>query len=196
MDRGKRLPEAGGAIAPPAFRPRIATARLLLRPLAAADVPALAAGLGDAAVARMLARVPHPYAAGDAAIYVAHAAAMAAARRGLILAVVRDGAFIGVVSIQTIPYRNRLGYWLARDQWGKGFGREAVAAVADHAFAGLGLRHLRAGVYVDNAASRRLLARLGFRPLGVRAGPSLAHGAPREHIATILTRKRFAEMAR
>jgi RimJ/RimL family protein N-acetyltransferase len=196
MDRGSRRPEAGGAIAPPAFLPRIATARLLLRPLVAADAPALAAGLGDAAVAHMLARVPHPYEAAHAAAYVAQAAAMAAARRALTLAVVREGALIGVVSLQTIPYRNRLGYWLARGHWGKGYGREAVAAVVDYAFAGLGLRHLRAGVYVDNAASRRLLARLGFRPLGFRVSQSLARGGRHEHIATVLTRKRFTETHR
>jgi 8-oxo-dGTP diphosphatase len=191
-----RPPEVGGAVVPPAFRPQITTRRLRLRPLTPGDAGAIAAGLGDAAVARMLARVPHPYPPHQAAAYIAFATQAAAGRQALILAIERNGVPIGCVSLGAIPYRNRLGYWLVRAHWGNGYAGEAVAAFVRYAFVELGVGFVRAGVYADNGASRRLLARFGFRPLGPRTGHSLARGGRHEHIATILTRARFTEMTR
>src|SRR3982751_2395640 len=71
------LPDITGRVISPVFRPVIATARLLLRPLRASDVADMVAGAGDLAVSRMLARVPHPYTEDDAAAVIAASAANA-----------------------------------------------------------------------------------------------------------------------
>ena len=55
-----------------------------------------------------------------------------------------------------------IGYGLAAPSHGQGYGTEAVGAFADWALGPGGARTLTAEVLADNAASRRLLERLGF----------------------------------
>jgi RimJ/RimL family protein N-acetyltransferase len=183
--------DATGRILHPAFRPLLKTARLVLRPPGSDDVDDLVRTIGDLAVSRNLARVPHPYTREHAQSYLQFTTRAAAYRRSLISAIVRDGRLIGVVSIDAIPARNRVGYWLARDHWGRGYATEAVGALAAYAFEVLGVRLLRAGVFVDNHASLHVLAKLGFRIIGRRNSRSLARDEPLQHIATVLTRARY-----
>lgn len=58
------------------------------------------------------------------------------------------------------------GYELAPEATGMGLMREALAAVFAWGFQTLGLNRIEAQVHEDNAASRRLLARLGFAEEG------------------------------
>jgi len=55
-----------------------------------------------------------------------------------------------------------IGYGLAGPWRGRGYGGEAVRALVGWAFTQPGCRRLTAEVHQDNAASRRLLERLGF----------------------------------
>jgi len=63
--------------------------------------------------------------------------------------------------------RAELGYVLGRAQWGTGLMHEALAALIDAAFGAMALRRLEAEVDPRNAASGRLLRRLGFRREGL-----------------------------
>jgi RimJ/RimL family protein N-acetyltransferase len=56
-----------------------------------------------------------------------------------------------------------LGYVLARHALGRGIAAEAVRAWLDVAYGELGPRRLTAVIHPDNAASRALATRLGFR---------------------------------
>jgi len=62
------------------------------------------------------------------------------------------------------PGGYELGFHLRPAHWGRGYGREAAEATIGHAFETLGARFLFAGHHPDNAPSKRLLERLGFRP--------------------------------
>jgi len=68
-----------------------------------------------------------------------------------------------------------LGYMLAPEHWGKGLASEACRLAIDRGFAG-GRDHLTAGVWADNAASLRLLGKLGFRVVGEDLTFSRARG--------------------
>lgn len=57
---------------------------------------------------------------------------------------------------------HELGFYLRPDAWGNGYAVEAGRAVIAHAFASP-IAALFAGHHPDNAASRRTLAKLGFR---------------------------------
>ena len=57
-----------------------------------------------------------------------------------------------------------VGYRLKRSLWGQGLATEAARALVGHAFGPLGLTRLVAIAHVDNAASRRVLEKLGMRP--------------------------------
>ena len=59
-----------------------------------------------------------------------------------------------------------LGYWVGEAHTGRGVATAAVAAVVRLAFGELGLHRLQADTLVQNAASRRVLARTGFTEIG------------------------------
>lgn len=56
-----------------------------------------------------------------------------------------------------------IGFYLRKEHWGRGYGEEAARAVIGFAFGTLAARGLLAGHHPENEASRRLLAKLGFR---------------------------------
>jgi [ribosomal protein S5]-alanine N-acetyltransferase len=71
----------------------------------------------------------------------------------------REGRVIGKAGFWRLP---DVGYILHPDYWGQGFAAEAVAAAIDHVFQTRDLDELTADVDPENAASIRLLERLGF----------------------------------
>jgi RimJ/RimL family protein N-acetyltransferase len=73
----------------------------------------------------------------------------------------------GLVRRDVLPHVD-LGYAFLERWWGRGYAQEAAAAVLSHARAGLGLTTVAAIVNPDNAASRRVLEKIGFRFIDVR----------------------------
>jgi [ribosomal protein S5]-alanine N-acetyltransferase len=66
------------------------------------------------------------------------------------------------------PYRvdegvYELGFHIRTAYWGQGIAQEAALAVVKFGFETLGAKALFAGHHPDNGASRRVLAKLGFR---------------------------------
>ena len=74
-----------------------------------------------------------------------------------------DGRVIGKAGFWNLP---DVGYILHPDCWGQGLAAEAVGAAIDHVFETRDLDMLTADVDPENAASIRLLERLGFMPAG------------------------------
>ena len=60
-----------------------------------------------------------------------------------------------------------LGFHLRRRYWGKGYAFEAAEAAIGYGFERLHAAGLYAGHHPENAASERLLKKLGFRPIGL-----------------------------
>jgi RimJ/RimL family protein N-acetyltransferase len=81
----------------------------------------------------------------------------------------RDDTVVGIVHLW--PAKDpagmpEIGWLLGKDYWGAGLAAEAVNAVIEHGFRRLGLPAILALVHRDNAASRRLAAKLGFLDVG------------------------------
>jgi RimJ/RimL family protein N-acetyltransferase len=74
-----------------------------------------------------------------------------------------QGRVIGKAGAWRLP---EVGFLLHPDHWGKGLAHEAMAAVIAHLFATPEVDELTADVDPRNAASLRLLARLGFVETG------------------------------
>ena len=70
-----------------------------------------------------------------------------------------DGRVIGKAGCWRVP---EIGYILHPDAWGQGLAREALTAVVAHVFANFAIPAITADVDPRNAASLRLLGRLGF----------------------------------
>ena len=81
-----------------------------------------------------------------------------------------DGRIVGVVGFHGVDWEHRktsIGYWLAADQQGRGTMTEAVRALVDLAFATWKLNRVSIQAAPDNARSRAVPERLGFREEGV-----------------------------
>ena len=150
----------------------IHTARLVLRELRLDDARAVSERAGDRRVARFLIAVPSPYPPSLAARWIASRLAWWPAR-GITLAIARRDApdvLLGTASLRRFvrDRRAELGYWLGADAWGKGFATEAAGALVDLGFRQLGLERIYAQVLEGNAASCRVLEKLGMTDEGTR----------------------------
>ncbi|WP_219416239.1 GNAT family N-acetyltransferase [Pseudonocardia nigra] len=117
----------------------------------------------------------------------------AAARRGAALpfAVTLDGRFVGHVMVGNVVREPLLsayvGYWVDSRVTGGGVITAAVALVVDHCFGRAGLHRVEATVRPENAASLRVLAKLGFREEGLFRRYLDVDGAWRDHYCFALT---------
>jgi RimJ/RimL family protein N-acetyltransferase len=74
-----------------------------------------------------------------------------------------EGRVIGKTGCWRLP---EIGFIFHPSCWGRGYAREAVAAVVDHLFATTAIPAVTADVDPRNAGSLALLADLGFRETG------------------------------
>lgn len=72
---------------------------------------------------------------------------------------------IGCVGLLDEEHSAELIYWISPEYWGQGYATEAGEAVLSLART-LGYRQITAHDFVDNAASKRVLGKLGFRVTG------------------------------
>ena len=165
--------------------PPIRTMRL--RTPATQDAASIAELAGDRDIARRLSRLPHPYGLDDARYFlraiVPNEMAWAIASRD-------DGRLLGIAGLapNTATGVAELGYWLGRPYWGRGLATEAARAIATYAFEELGLPMLASGCFVDNDASRRVLAKTGFVEIGRSERSCLALGGTHPFIDMTLDR--------
>lgn len=116
-----------------------------------------------------------------------------AARRGAALpfAITVEGRLAGHVMIGNVVREPLLsgyvGYWCDQRLTGRGVTTAAVALAVDHCFGPVGLHRLEATVRPENAASRRVLEKLGFREEGLFRRYLDVAGAWRDHLCFALT---------
>lgn len=158
------------------------TSRLVLRPPRDGDREALVRGLNNFSVSQWTARIQFPYTTSDAGEFLS--LTEKAPADVLRLAITHENELIGVIGIEA----GEIGYWIAESHWGKGFGREAARAIADHAFTSLGLAALTARYRLGNAASRRILLDLGFVETGEAKGYSRATGGETDLMTLALSK--------
>ncbi len=63
----------------------------------------------------------------------------------------------------TVERTSEVGYMLVKEAWGKGYAVEAMRALLDYAFDELQRHRVEALIFADNAPSRKVVERLGFR---------------------------------
>jgi len=139
----------------------IRTERLLLRPAREGDGEALHAILGDAAAMAYWSTPPHASRAETDAWLTAMLAIDPAEGEDFI--VEYDRAVIGKAGLFRFP---EIGFIFRADHWGRGFAAEALRPILDRAFRAHRLPAVIADVDPRNAASLKLLTRLGFGEVG------------------------------
>ena len=156
-------------------QPTLRTDRLVLRPFVLTDAPAVQALASVRELADTTLNIPHPYPAGAAEEWIAtHGAASAtgAAAAFAVTERVRDhaGPVVGAISL-VVDRRHdsaELGYWIGVPFWGRGYCTEGARAVVGYGFEVLGLHRIHAMHFTRNAASGRVMQKLGMRFEGCR----------------------------
>jgi [ribosomal protein S5]-alanine N-acetyltransferase len=144
--------------------PFLTTGRLVLRPRRVDDADALFPAYADVEAMRYWSGPPHA----DVEQTRAEFAREGGGWRAWAITLQGNDTAVGFVAAgeKRQGKVSELGYMLARKHWGGGVAREAVSAVIDRLFAE-GQRRIFADTDPDNAASRALLERLGFRLEGI-----------------------------
>jgi [ribosomal protein S5]-alanine N-acetyltransferase len=140
-----------------------------LRPWRPHDKPALVHHANNRRVWRNLTDMfPHPYTESDADRWLAMAGEVGT---GLHLAIDVDGACVGGIGVMAgegiARYTGDFGYWLGEAMWGRGIATAAARAMVAHLFATTAFERLQAPVFAWNAASMRVLEKVGFVREGV-----------------------------
>jgi 8-oxo-dGTP diphosphatase len=177
---------------------RLTTERLALRPLAAADAAPLHRAINDWEIAKNLARVPFPYPRELADEWIAQSRAAIASGSALRFVIEAEGGrLIGGIGLNLSEDRKsaELGYWIARAAWGQGFAREACARLIAWGFAHLDIAEITADALLDNARSRAVLARLGFREAGEAERDFVSRGGAMTVMRHSLTRHDLPQAA-
>jgi len=160
----------------------IRTRRLVLRPLEMGDAPAIKAALNLWDVTQWLTNVPFPYALSDAEAFIPAVTAPGADPHWAIDA--GDG-LIGLISV-----RSELGYWLNYDYHGQGLMSEASEAVVAHHFAANDA-DLTSSYHLGNAASARVLTKLGFTNTHIETKTQVATDEQVDLQRMVLTKDRW-----
>ncbi len=141
----------------------IRTARLVMRPARADDVAPMHAVLSHPVAMRYWSTAPHQEVAETEAWIASMIGAHARGESADDCILELDGRVIGKAGFWRDP---ELGYILHPDVHGRGLMQEALSALLDRAFSMRRLPRATADVDPRNAASRRLLERLGFVQTG------------------------------
>ena len=98
----------------------------------------------------------------------------------------RDGVLLGAITLDNIrrgpAQMGTLGYWIGAPFARQGFMSEAIGAVVAHAFGPLDLSRIEAACLPENAASRGVLEKAGFKYEGVAQSFLQINGRWRNHV--------------
>jgi len=172
----------------------IRTARLSLVPPLVEHAPVLYPLLNDWDVLKNLSEVPWPLRYEDVANFLASMPNTSADDFVLF----SEDSPIGVVAVKKPgsgdPPRKmpRLGYWIGKRYWGRGYGTEAIGALVDYAFRTYSNERVGAGIFHDNPASRRVLEKLGFSAVGAKTAISRSRDGEVATIDMQITRAEWA----
>lgn len=115
----------------------------------------------------------------------------ARAGRALPFAITVEDRMVGQLSVAGIGWGSlrsgHVGYWVTREVAGRGVAPTAVALVTDHCLLAMGLHRLEINVRPENAASLRVVEKLGYRDEGLRERYLHIDGAWRDHRTFALT---------
>jgi ribosomal-protein-alanine N-acetyltransferase len=157
------------------------TDRLFIRPWTPADRPAFIALTEDPEVMRYV-HGGQPYAEDEVDEWFTRQARQLAQHDVCMGALIEKatGRLVGIAGTQPLGTTGNLeiGWWLARDVWGRGYATEAGGAAMRHVLETLGHKRVVAIIDPDNEPSKRVVGRLGMHYESRVTGEQLGHRKP------------------
>ncbi|WP_265110038.1 GNAT family N-acetyltransferase [Halosolutus halophilus] len=98
---------------------------------------------------------------------------------GVHLLITADSTPVGTIGLHNVDWETQkaeVGYWVAPDYHGRGYGTEATTRLVEHGFDQLGLHRIAACVFEFNEPSQRLLESVGFTREGVHRDAEFVDG--------------------
>lgn len=139
------------------------------------------------------ATLPGPHAAADLKTSIRSLLAQQRQGTGAPFLVEYEGTVVGQVSVGQITYGSlssgMLGYWISEAYAGRSITPVAVALTADYLFHDCNLHRVEICIRPENARSRRVVEKLGFRFEGLRRRYIHIAGRWCDHYAFALTRE-------
>ena len=143
-------------------------------------------------VAQWLSAVPHPYQEGGAAEFLGRARKGFEDKVDLVWAVKdrQSGERLGIISLMNGDPEEawEIGYWFAPQAWGRGIATEAAFHVMTFGFWYMELPQIFTGVIQGNAASKRVLEKIGFDDWFEKTIDT-AHSGPKPGLGAQLNRE-------
>lgn len=186
----------GRPIEPP---PLLAAGRVGLRIVRTSDAPALQRLLSEGRDWLEKWEATHPSGRGAAPGSVSPRPAIKHLRKGLRagtgvpFVVLFDGEVVGQLSVSEVSggalQSSQIGYWVSQRFAGRGIVPTAVALAIDYLFSGVGLHRVEICIRPENAASLRVVEKLGLRYEGRRQAYIHIDGAWCDHDCFAVTRE-------
>ena len=157
----------------------LATERLTIRPLQPADRDAFRGLTEDPEVMKYV-HGGRPYAEAEIDEFFARQARQLAERDVCMGAMIEKATdrLVGIAGVQPMGKDLEIGWWLARDVWGRGYATEAGGAAMRHVLETLAQPRVVAIIDPGNEPSKRVVGRLGMKLDGRFTGEQLGHRAP------------------
>ena len=109
-----------------------------------------------------------------------------------------DGDFAGEINISSVqrgPFQScYVGYWIDEARAGRGYMPEAVVLVSRLAFEELHLHRVQISIIPRNAASRRVVEKLGWRDEGIAERYLEINGVWEDHVRYAMTSEEWKEL--
>jgi len=157
------------------------TPRLVLRPWTPADRPAFTALTYDPEVMHYV-HGGRPYSEEEVDEWFSRQGRQLAEHDLCMGAMIEKatGRLVGIAGTQPLGTTGDLeiGWWLARDVWGRGYATEAGGAAMRYVLETLGRRRVVAVIDPGNEPSKRVVARLGMQYEARYTGVQLGHRKP------------------
>lgn len=181
-------------------QPKLATTRLVLRPLNLADVPTVQRLAGRREIAATTLSIPHPYSEQQAEDWITAQTDACAQGKGVVFAIesVQEKQLIGTMGLRDIDgehCRAEMGFWIGMEWWGRGYATEAAWAVIRYGFESLGLNRIYAHHMVRNPASGRVLEKIGMTKEGLLRQPLRKWGVFEDVVLWAILRQDWNAMA-
>jgi diamine N-acetyltransferase len=162
------------------IRPTVRGEKVYLRPPERDDVPRFVAWFSDADVLRhLMMRAPMSVAM-EEAWFDRMLTAQGKTDYHFVICLLSDGRPIGTVGLHDIHERSghaEFGIAIGeKDEWGKGYGTDALNAICDFGFGELRLERIELHVYAENERGRRAYLKAGFVHEGTLRHAHFARG--------------------
>ena len=181
----------------PGWPARLQRARVALRPLRLRDAARWSSlrVSNEAWLAPWEPSSPYPWAQRHTrSAYIAMVRVLRGqARVGTMLpfAILYDDAVVGQLTVSNVVRgvlrSAHVGYWIDKGHAGRGVTTTALALAVDHCFGPVGLHRIQADIRPENAASRRVVEKLGFRQEAYYVRYLDIDGAFRDHLGFAVT---------